>query len=359
MPTKSATSAAGVLLGLLIVTVIVAAVIVSIISLARIDVSGDRGSGLSGSFELDIDRLTRVDPQLIHYRQTEELSLELKEVRAIAVGPDDAVYVAGDKQVDVLDQGGRPIREVELALEPTCLAVGGREHVHPGRLYVGAANRIATFTADGAANGGWAEPAGRPAFTSIALAENDVFVADAGNRVVWRYDVRGKLLGKIGEPDPDRGVRGFVIPSPCFDVAVTHEPLLRVVNPGARRVEAYTFDGDPMVVAQWGQAGPRIDQFFGCCNPAQLCLLADDRFVTAEKGVPRVKVYDINGNFESVVAAPAQLAPTDTIAVETRSEHRLPVFDVAADSRGRILVLDPRRRSVRVFERKEDHQPAS
>ena len=31
--------------------------------------------------------------------------------------------------------------------------------------------------------------------------------------------------------------------------------------------------------------------FFGCCNPAQLAVLPDGRFVTAEKGIPRVKIY--------------------------------------------------------------------
>jgi hypothetical protein len=50
------------------------------------------------------------------------------------------------------------------------------------------------------------------------------------------------------------------------------------------------------------------------------------------------------------VAGPDLLAPTETITEETRDEHRLPVFDVAADSRGRVLVLDPLEKQVRVFE---------
>ena len=350
MPNKPTTSVAAVLLGLLILSVIVAAVIVGIISVTRIDSSGDEGSGLSGNFDLVLDKLTHVDPQLIHYRQTAELPVKLRDLRAIAAGPDDAIYVGGDKRVVVLHPDGRPVREIELEAEPTCLAVGGEGHAQAGRLYVGGANGVATFSPDGAASGRWAGPGERAVLTSIALAEEDVFIADAGNRVVWRYDVAGQLLGKIGEPDEARGLRGFVIPSPYFDAAVTHDQLLRVVNPGARRIEAYTFDGDPM--GQWGQAGPGIEGFFGCCNPAQLCLVAGDRFVTVEKGLPRVKVYDINGKFESVVAGPEQLAPTPTVTAETRSEHQLQVFDVAADSRGRILVLDPHRRSVRVFEKK-------
>ena len=124
----------------------------------------------------------------------------------------------------------------------------------------------------------------------------------------WCGDTtRRAMRGKIGQPDADRGVAGFVIPSAHFDVAVTPDQLLRVVNPGGRRIDAFTFDGDPMV--QWGEAGPAIDRFFGCCNPASMCLLPDGRFVTAEKGTAASQgVRPSDGNFESVVARSEQLA---------------------------------------------------
>ena len=77
--------------------------------------------------------------------------------------------------------------------------------------------------------------------------------------------------------------------------------------------------------------------FFGCCNPAQLAVLPDGRFVTAEKGIPRVKIYARDGSFQTVVAGPSQL--TDTPA------------DLAADRHGRVLVLDGRAAKVRVFEK--------
>ena len=73
--------------------------------------------------------------------------------------------------------------------------------------------------------------------------------------------------------------------------------------------------------------------------------------MTAEKGIPRVKVYSADGQFESVVAGPEQFLPTPTASSETRPEHRLKVLDVAADSKGRVLVLDPNARNVRIFER--------
>jgi hypothetical protein len=184
--------------------------------------------------------------------------------------------------------------------------------------------------------------------TSIAAAEEDVFVADAGNRVVLRYNTEGKLSGRIGDPDPNHNSRAFAIPSPYFDVAVTGSEVVSVANPGARRIEAYTFDGDWL--GEWGKASADIDGFYGCCNPANFAVLADGRFVTVEKGIPRIKVYSRKGDFECVVAEPSVLGPGENVVDEIRDDHQVKVFDVATDSSGRILVLDPTSRTVRVFE---------
>jgi hypothetical protein len=83
-----------------------------------------------------------------------------------------------------------------------------------------------------------------------------------------------------------------------------------------------------------------------------IALFPDGRFVTAEKGIPRVKVYSADGTFESVVVGPETLAPTATAAEETRPEHKLLAVDVAVDGSGRIWVLDPGARQLRVFEQK-------
>ncbi len=66
-----------------------------------------------------------------------------------------------------------------------------------------------------------------------------------------------------------------------------------------------------------------------------------------------MKVYEADGTLFGVVAGPETFSPTMTALEETRDDLRLPVLDVAADSRGRILVLDPAAGKVRVFEGKE------
>jgi hypothetical protein len=317
---------------------------------ARPDAATPGASGLPPAFEYDLGELKRIDPARIGYRQTAEIVLGLKHARAVAVGLEDRIVVAGDRAVVTFHPAGAKVSQIALDEEPRAIAVGGPQHAFPGRLYVAMKRHVEVFDPAGKRLAAWGDLGPRAVLTSIAAAEQDVLVADAGNRIVLRYDLSGKLVGQIGRRDRDRGVPGFVIPSPYFDVAVSADGLVRVANPGMHRIEGYTLDGHLEV--SWGKQGDVLEGFCGCCNPANFAVLPDGRFVTAEKGIPRVKVYSERGEFVCAVVGPEVLAPGATIVEETRDELRLPVVDVAADGRGRILVLDPGAGKVRVFEPK-------
>lgn len=314
----------------------------------RVDPWGEGEPGLSERFVFDAEDYQRADPDLIEYEEQGTFATGLNVVRGVAVGPQDRIYVAGEGLVRVFAADGQQIAEIPVQGDPSCLALGCQDHEHPGRLYVGAGGRILLFDPDGAPLGTWTDGLNdRSVLTSLAVGEDGVFAADAGNRVVVRFDADGTFLGRIGELDESRGIRGFVIPSANFDVAVTADSLVRVVNPGARRIETFTADGDWL--GQWGRASAEIDGFFGCCNPSHFAVLPDGRFVTAEKGIPRVKIYNSQGEFECVVADSAMLGQTITSAPLDQDSGHTPTFDVAVDSRERVLVLDPIRRQVRVF----------
>jgi hypothetical protein len=316
----------------------------------RFDPWGEHGSGLSKSFQYDLEAYQKTDPALVGYAQTGRIPVGLVEPRAVAVGPEDRIYVAGDRAVHVHAAGGARLRQISLDAQPQSLAVGSAEHKYPGRIYVGVGNRVEVFDPEGKRVAAWPASSPKALLTSIAVGEHDVYLADAVGRIVLRCDLEGKVLTRIGARDEARNIRGFFIPSPYFDVALGADGLLRVVNPAPHRIEAFTPDGS--LEFSWGKSSLGIDGFCGCCNPANMTLLADGRFVTAEKGIPRVKVYSAEGKFLTVVAGPELLAPDPTAAEETRDTHKLKVVDVAADSRGRVLVLDPGVRSVRVFEPK-------
>jgi len=188
--------------------------------------------------------------------------------------------------------------------------------------------------------------------TSIAVSKKDVFVADAGNRIVIHYDTAGNVINHIGKKDIDKNIPGFVIPSPYFDLAVGHDGLLRVVNPGRHRIEAYTFDGD--LEFWWGQFSSSIEGFCGCCNPVNFAILEDDSFVTCEKALVRVKIYDPEGTFVGVVAGPEQFVEGGAAGVsEFGTGSQAGAFDVAVDAEGQIFVLDTIKNIVRIFTRKK------
>jgi hypothetical protein len=346
-----------------IAAVLLLAVGVGVVAALRIDWRGERGGGLPPIFDYQV-RSAPIDPALLRYRPAGELRLGLAEPRAIAVGPGDALYVAGDQTVQVFEAGwpagARPARQVALAGPPRCLAVAPASHAFPGRLYVGLRDHVEVFDPQLKRLAVWESWGERAVLTSLALAEHDVLAADAGNRVVLRLDPSGKLLGRIGRPDPSRRIPGLVLPSPYCDVAVGSDELLRVANTGCHRIEVYTLEGE--LECSWGQPASGVEGFCGCCNPVHFAILPDGRVATAEKGIPRVKVYSADGKLEAVVAGPEVFEEgigdrgqgTGVRSLDSVPASRSPVAAVAADSRGRVLILDPHRRCVRVFAPKDE-----
>ena len=67
----------------------------------------------------------KIDPALIQYKQSGEISVGLNQPHALAAGPDGKIYVAGDKAIQVFDPKGKNTAEIKLEYEPRCLAVGG------------------------------------------------------------------------------------------------------------------------------------------------------------------------------------------------------------------------------------------
>ena len=174
--------------------------------------------------------------------------------------------------------------------------------------------------------------------TSVAVTAGNVYAADAGNFIVHKFDKNGKRLLLIGEKDQRRQIPGFIIPSPFFDLAIDPDGFIWVVNPGRLSLENYTAEGD--LRTAWGEAGMDIERFCGCCNPSHLAIFDDGSFVTAEKGIARVKVYNRLGRLIAVVAGPDQFSE-GTVGL-----------DLAVDTENRVFVLDPKRKLVRIFERK-------
>ncbi len=293
------------------------------------------------AFANDLTTFSKLDPKLLQYDQTAKFKPARPETRRIGLSGNGSLLLAAGNYVSTLDVSGVLLRELALPETVRCVASAA-----DGTLFVGLRDRIEVFAENGRRSS-WVSPGKRSWFTGLAAGDNDLFVADAGERVVLRFDRTGKFVGKIGEKDPSRHRPGFVVPSPYFDVELHQDGLLRVTNPGRHQIETYTVDGE--LEQAWGRASAAIDAFCGCCNPINIALFSDGRVVTCEKGVPRVKVYQAAGQLESVVAGPESFLENSTASHRDDSVGGL---DAVVDRTGRIFVLDLVANTVALFEKK-------
>ena len=320
------------------------AVVIAVVALIRLDITGNKGSGLGKEYLYEID--LKIDPNLILYEESvKPFNTGFTNTHAIALDSQGSIYIAGDKTIRIFTENGKLLDEIVLTDTPRSLTVA-----NDGKIYVGITDHMEVYNRQGKQLASWDSLGERAVLTSIAVSRNDVFVADAGNRIVLHYDITGKLINRIGGKDKDRNIPGFVIPSPYFDLALRRDELLRVVNPGLHRIEAYTFDGD--LEFWWGKFSSSVEGFCGCCNPINIAILADDSFVTCEKGLARVKIYDPEGSFVGVVAGPEQFGVTAHICV-TPEQCLKGGFDVAVDSQDRIFILDTINNVVKIFTMKK------
>ncbi|MFW6164132.1 MAG: NHL repeat-containing protein [Planctomycetota bacterium] len=342
MPDQSSENkkAVGIVIGVIAVVALVPALlivggfVVYMVLASRVSVQ--KPSGLPDEYDYGVEKLQVIDPKLIAYREAATIALPFEQPRGVAVDQSDRIYAAGDHQIVVFGSDGARQSSIQTAGPPQALAVAD-----DGAIFAATTDHVEVYAPDGERRASWDSLGEKAMVTSIAVADDAVFVADAGNRIVVHYDREGKLLGRIGKKDPERGVPGFLIPSPYFDLAVGPSGMLWVVNPGRRRVELYLRNGD--LELAWGQSGTRVEAFSGCCNPSHIALLPDGGVVTSEKGTVRVKVYDAHGALRCVVGAAPDPFDADDLDL-----------DLAVDSAGRILVLDPNSKLLRIFTRKKD-----
>lgn len=293
----------------------------------------------------DLISMTKIDPEMILYEEIQKpVSTGFIESRFVAVDSSGILYLAGDQSIRMMDSRGRLKETIELNVSPFCLVPT------ESQFYIGTRDRIVITDKNGRVQKAWDSLGENAWITCIALDNELIFIADAGQRIVWCYDLKGNLIRRIGDKDPDKNIPGFIVPGPYFDLAMAPDGLLRVANPGIHQIEAYTVKGDREFA--WGRFGNRLEDFAACCNPVSFAILPDGSIITCEKGVARVKVYDTFGKLKGFVAEPKQLANvSQSIGSKTEQVQRYG-FDVAADSEDHVFILDRARNVLRFFKRK-------
>lgn len=297
---------------------------------------------LGEEFTYDVSRFQKSDPALVQYEEISRFPVGLERARNIAAGSDGSIIVVGTGGIRRFSPVGKS--SLTIPMDEPVHSIALRPN---GEMLAGQKEQITVCDSAGAVISVWSDVPEGMLPTSIAIVGEHVFVADAVNKLLWKFDAAGRKTGVIGARDPERNIRGFKIPSPYFCVRMAPDGLLRVTNPGEHQIEAYTLEGD--LETAWGKASFAIDGFCGCCNPVSFDVFPDGSFVTCEKGLPRVKLYDSHGGFTGLVAGPEAFPEY----LKAANAGTLPSLGsgihAAIDPQGRVLVLDPIGGEVRIM----------
>ncbi len=291
------------------------------------------GKNIENPFEYNVDEFRKVDSTQILYAEKSHFRVKINSWAGIALS-DSTIVIASANELLKFNYSGKLVFNKQLIDTATCLAIDSHRQI-----WIGMMNYVALYNHEGTLIKRWNSFGERAVFTSIAVQGENIFIADAGNRMVYQCETKGEIIQKIGEKDEQKGIPGFIIPSPYFDVAFDTNGFLWAANTGRHSFENYNPDGS--LRTSWGVTSMKIEGFSGCCNPAHFTIMDDNSFITSEKGIPRIKLYDSHGQFTGIVAPPAafegSLAP-----------------DIAVDKQQRVVALDFERQQVRIFEKKKN-----
>lgn len=287
-------------------------------------------------------------PQLpCHFKQVGQIEAPYARIRDLAFDSQSNLLAAGETGIRILSTQGQQIREI-----PTASPVQTVTTTPDGALFVGLQKEVLNIDPSGTPQASWTAPGeNRKGFnfiTSLAFYEDKVFVADAGNRCVYRFASDGDYIDEID---------GFHIPSAYFDCVVDTHGILHVAHTSEHRVESYDANGE--LVGKWGRYGTSPADFCGCCNPTNLNLMPNGWIVTAEKGLPRLKVYDSRGTLQAMLS-PEELGLREEQSylaqIRQATANSLPCHDgwpgmpVAIDKQGLMAVSLPGLKQIRLFE---------
>lgn len=313
----------GIILFLILLAAVMIIIVVGDFKSTRLD------NRPGNQYELNIDEYKVVDPSLIAYKETKNYTIQADSVNGIAYSR-QKIYIVADQFLQVFDLKGKQLLKVNLPDPPKCLDV-----TKDGTIMIGFKDHIGMFSENGEQIWMAERINSQSVITAVTVKGKVIFVADAGNRAVHRYNISGNYLDSFEGKTGGKDLHGFIIPSANFDLKINEEGELWVVNPGKHALENYTEEGE--LRAFWENNSLKVDGFSGCCNPAHFTFLPDGSFVTSEKGIVRIKIHKPSGEFLSVVAAPEKF----------KEDGKAP--DITADENGNIYALDYDRKIIRLF----------
>ncbi len=309
---------------------LVALVIIALIILGYFFIKPNHTGIDENPYSMKMDSLGEIPSDKFCATNYSSIQLECTKSEAIAVDKNNNIYASSDKKIICFDTIGNPVSEINCDYLATALAFSG------DKLIAAFTNEISIYDATGKQLKNWKLGNEKSYITSLAAIDGSIYAADAQAAKVYCFSEDGKLLKTIGQSADKKELTFFVLPSFYFDVAIGTDKSVWVANTGRHKL--VQLDNEEHIISSWGETSSAVDGFCGCCNPSNFALMRDGSFITAEKGLVRVKKYNKDGDFECVIAGPEKF------------KEDAKGLDIAIDSNDRIYVLEPEAMKIHIFE---------
>jgi DNA-binding beta-propeller fold protein YncE len=237
-------------------------------------------------FAYNISHLQKTDPKLIAYEETARWKAPHPQARRLAIGHDETLYVCSGNYVNAMNLAGDGGLEIAFSEPPRCVVPA-----KDGKIFVGLRDHVEVFDAKGVRKATWDSPGKKPWLTGLAVTDNDVFVADAGNHKVWALNLDGReqaVWGGLGEGRAQ--FRGpFRLAQDSFDRVLVTDAL-------NSRILAFTPRGNPLAVI--GEFGTTEGTLF---RPAGVAVLGGDRVLVTDNYFGSLQLFDSRGAYQGVL----------------------------------------------------------
>lgn len=271
------------------------------------------GNSKANSAEIEIEDSWKI---------SDEIRISEGSLKAVTVSPSGNIYLGGDSFVSCYDNDFKLVWNLKTPYPVTSLSFYGDS------LFASTMDQVLVINNNGEIKNEWGPFENNSIITSVSANRSFVAFADAGNKTIFILDKGGEVKKMIGRNDGQ-----FVVPSPYFDVALDTAGFIYVANTGHRRVETRGIDG--VTISYFGEPGTAPDAFCGCCNPAHF-VKTKTGYITAEKGINRIKILGESGEFiefvssknDFVASIPLDIASVDgnTIYAANPDDSKLYVY---------------------------------
>jgi hypothetical protein len=166
---------------------------------------------VGNQYEYKLDKLKQVDTNLLCYKEVQTIEISDRKIYGLAIDNDDITYVSAEGKVLAFRSNGDSLLSFVVSGRPNCITAP-----EDGNLYLSFKDHIEIWSKKGELISKWGTINSAAYITSIAVDENSVFLADAGNKIVHHYDKNGKLINQIGKRNKEKDILGFFYPKPVF-----------------------------------------------------------------------------------------------------------------------------------------------